>query len=98
MKKHAVSKEHQQNMSPVKETRTITQMLTHSRHVDQVKQAEIKMAVRHTKCSLIIDKSTDIASKKQLAVVRFYCDRELKVRSHFFKLVEVTHSDAVIGS
>ena len=39
--------------------------------------------------------STDIASKKQLAiVVHFYCDRELKVRSHFFKLVEVTHCDA----
>ena len=40
--------------------------------------------------------STDIASKKQLAiiVVHFYCDRELKVRSGFFKLVEVTHCDA----
>ena len=37
----------------------------------------------------------DIASKKQLViVVHFYCDRELKVRSCFFKLVEVTHCDA----
>ena len=47
------------------------------------------------KFSLIIDESTDIASKKQLAiVVRFYCDREMRVKSRFFKLVEVTKGDA----
>ena len=51
--------------------------------------------LRHTTFSLIIDESIAIASKKQLAIViHFYCDRELKVRSHFFKLVEVTHGDA----
>lgn len=154
LKKHAASKKHRQSMSSVKETRPITQMVTHGRLVDQVKQAEIKIAafivkhnlpfhvmdhlsdlvsnafpdskialefsckrtktrsiakhviaktfrdeleelLRHTKFSLIIDESTDIASKKQLAiVVRFYCNRELRVRSRFFKLVEVMHSDA----
>lgn len=56
---------------------------------------ELEELLRHTKFSLIIDESTDIASKKQLAiVVRFYCNRELRVRSPFFKLVEVMHSDA----
>ena len=55
---------------------------------------ELHEALRCTKFSLIINETTDIASKKQLAIVRFYCDREKRVRSVFFRLVEVTAADA----
>ena len=51
--------------------------------------------LRHTKFSIIVDESTDSSTKKQLAlVVRFYCNKDSKVRSQFLKLLEVTHSDA----
>lgn len=56
---------------------------------------ELVKVLKHVNFSLIIDDSTDIASKKQLAiVVCFYCDREMRVRSRFFKLMEVTRGDA----
>ena len=56
---------------------------------------ELYEALRYTKFSLIIDETTDIAFKKQLAiVVHFYCDRQKRVRSLFFKLVQVTAADA----
>ena len=43
---------------------------------------------------MIVDATTDIAAKKQLAiVVRFYCIREKRVRSGF-KTIEVAAADA----
>ena len=55
----------------------------------------LEETLRCTKFSIIIDESTDISTKKQLAVaVRYYCDKEKKVGSQFFKLVEVAHGDA----
>ena len=65
LKKHEVSKKHQQNMSSVKETRPITQMVTHGRLVDQVKQAEIKIAafiVEHNLPFHVIDHLSDLVS------------------------------------
>ena len=65
LKKHAVSKKHWQNMSSVKETRPITQMVTHGRLVDQVKQAEIKMAafiVEHNLPFHVMDHLSDLVS------------------------------------
>ena len=58
---------------------------------------ELEELLRYTKFSLFIDESTDIASKKQLAVVvRFYCDRELKVKSCFFKLSPLLHLSLIV--
>ena len=65
------------------------QMQRNMLHCDELE------VLRYTMFSLIIDESTDITSKKQFViVVHFYCDRELKVRSRLFKLVEVTHGNA----
>ena len=56
---------------------------------------ELVEVLKQVKFSIIIDESIDISSKKQLAiVVRFYCDQEMRVKSRFFKLIEVTKSDA----
>ena len=47
------------------------------------------------KFSIIIDETTDIASKKPFAlVVRYFCERDLVVKSQFFCLIELTNSDA----
>lgn len=44
----------------------------------------------------MIDESTDIAAKKQLAiVVRVYSSQEMRVKSRFLNLVEVTSGDEV---
>ena len=51
--------------------------------------------LRNIKFSIIIDESTNISLKKQLAVVvRFFCHKEHKVRSQFLCLIDVTQSDA----
>ena len=56
---------------------------------------ELVEILRKVKFSVLIDESTDIASRKQLAiVVRFYCDKEMRVRSRFFKLVDVSVANA----
>jgi hypothetical protein len=58
-------------------------------------QDELKQTLRNSKFSIIIDESTDISAKKQLAlVVRFFSETENKVKSQFAKLIEVTNSDA----
>ena len=48
------------------------------------------------RCTLItINESTDISTKKQLTiVVRFFCERENKIKGHFFKLLKVAAGDA----
>ena len=52
-------------------------------------QKEIMTTLKNTKFSIIIDESTDISAKKQMAlVVRFYCERDDIVRSQFLKLIE----------
>ena len=52
---------------------------------------QLVKVLKCTKFSVIIDETTDIAAKKQLAiVVRFYCNQEKRVRSSFFKTIEVT--------
>ena len=56
---------------------------------------ELVEILRKVKLSLLIDESTDIASRKQLAiVVRFYCDKEMRVRSRFSKLIDVSVANA----
>ena len=56
---------------------------------------DIDNILKTTKFSIIIDESTDISSKKQLAiVVRFFCNQRNQVKSKFFKLIDVTKSDA----
>ena len=58
---------------------------------------DLEELLRHTKFSLFSDESTDIASKKQLAVVVcFCCDRELKVRSCFFKLLPLLQLSLIV--
>ena len=56
---------------------------------------QLQETLRQRKFSIIIDESTDISSTKQLAiVVRFFCDKDNKVKSKFLKLIEVSHGDA----
>ena len=56
---------------------------------------ELEAVLRCTSFSIIIDESTDISIKKQLAiVVRFFCEKENKIKSQFFKLLEVAAGDA----
>ena len=56
---------------------------------------EVIKTLTDTKFSMIIDESTDISAKKQLAVVvRYFCEVTCSIRSQFLKLIEVTHSDA----
>ncbi len=56
---------------------------------------QLEEVLKHIKFSVVIDETTDIAAKKQLAiVVRFYCNRERRVRSSFFQTIEVTAADA----
>ena len=51
--------------------------------------------LQKTNFSIIIDETTDIASKKQLAlVVRYFCGKELIIKSMFLCLIELTKSDA----
>ena len=51
--------------------------------------------LQKTNFSIIIDETTDIASKKQLAlVVRYFCEKELIVKSMLLCLIELTKSDA----
>lgn len=51
--------------------------------------------MRRTKFSIIIDETTDISTKKLLAVVvRFFSDRENRLKCQFLKLIETPHSDA----
>ena len=51
-------------------------------------------ALQHGTCCNS-DESTSIASRKELAiVVRFYCDKEMRMRSKFFKLVDVLVANA----
>ena len=58
-------------------------------------RCDIIKTLRNIKFSIIINESTDISSKKQLAVVvRFFCHKELKVQSQFLCLIHVTQSDA----
>ena len=58
-------------------------------------KTELIETLQKHKFSIIIDETTDIASKKQLAlVVRYFCERELVVKSQFFCLIELTNSDA----
>ena len=58
-------------------------------------KTELIETLQKCKFSIIIDETTDIASKKQLAlVVRYFCERELVVKSQFFCLIELTNSDA----
>ena len=71
-------------------TRCIIKNVMAKRFRDQLYEV-----LRHVKFSLIIDETTDIAAKKQFAiVVRFYCNREKRVKSVFFKMVEVSAADA----
>ena len=58
-------------------------------------RADLVGKLKSTLFSIIIDETTDIATQKQLAiVVRFFCEQENKVKSQFFKIVEVTAADA----
>ncbi len=51
--------------------------------------------LRKTLFSIIIDETTDVSSKKLLAlVVRYFCNKENRVKSQFLKLLQVTDSDA----
>ena len=51
--------------------------------------------LRNMLFSIIIDETTDIGSEKLLAlVVRYFCDKENRVKSQFLKLIKVTESDA----
>ena len=56
---------------------------------------EVIKTLTETNFSIIIDESTDISAKKQLAlVVRYFCDEANSIRSQFLRLIEVTNSDA----
>ena len=58
-------------------------------------RCELEEILQKTKFSLIIDETTGIAACKQLTiVVRFFSDRENRVKSKFLKLIEVTMTDA----
>lgn len=58
-------------------------------------KTQLITTLQRQKFSIIIDETTDIASKKQLAlVVRYFCDKQLSVKSQFFGLIELTQSDA----
>lgn len=71
-------------------TRSIVKNVMAQQFRDQLEEV-----LKHTKFSVIIDETTDIAARKQLAiVVRFYCNRERRVKSSFFKTIEVTAADA----
>jgi hypothetical protein len=51
--------------------------------------------LQKTKFSIIIDETTDIATKKQLAlIVRYYSEQDLTVKSHFLCLIKLIQSDA----
>ena len=51
---------------------------------------ELQDTLRKTMFSIIIDESTDVSSKKQLAlVVRFFSNKENRVKSQFLKLIAV---------
>lgn len=52
-------------------------------------------ALKNSTFSIIIDESTDVSCKKQLAVVvRYFCEKQVLIRSQFLCLIEVTNSDA----
>lgn len=71
-------------------TRSIIKNVMAKRFRDQLEEV-----LKDVKFSVIIDETTDIAAKKQLAiVVRLYCNWEKRVTSSFFKLIEVTAADA----
>ena len=54
---------------------------------------EVIKTLTETNFSIIIDESTDISAKKQLAlVVRYFCDEANSIRSQFLMLIEVTNS------
>ena len=58
-------------------------------------KTSIIKSLNKTKFSVIIDETTDIASKKQLAlVVRYFSTQELMVQSRFLCLIELVQSDA----
>ena len=51
--------------------------------------------LRETLFSIIIEESMDVSSTKLLAiVVQYFCEREMRVKSDFMKLLKVTETDA----